>query len=289
MEYFDYAAPQTLNEALSLLANAGDGGRVLAGGTDLIVMMRGGRRHAKLVVDGKAIPELQQLSLNGGLTIGAATSARRIWENEAIGKAFPAIVDSATIIGGVAIQGRASIGGNLCNAAPSADSIPTLIVLGATANLATSKGTRQVAAEDFCTAPGRTVVEPGEMLINISIPAQAAKSGAAYLRFTPRNEMDIAVAGVGASVTLSPDGQTIQSARIALASVGPTPIFAKEAGDVLAGKSATDESLQQAAQAAQAAARPITDMRGTIDQRKHLVGVLTVRALKIAIDRAKGN
>ncbi|HZP26879.1 MAG TPA: xanthine dehydrogenase family protein subunit M [Dehalococcoidia bacterium] len=289
MEYFDYAAPQTLNEALSLLANAGDSGRVLAGGTDLIVMMRGGRRHAKLVVDGKAIPELQQLSLNGGLTLGAATSCRRIWENDAISRAYPAITDAASIIGGIAIQGRASIGGNLCNAAPSADSIPALIALGATANVASSKGTRQVAVEEFCTAPGQTVLQPGELLISISIPKQPAKSGAAYIRFTPRNEMDIAVAGVGASVVLAPDGQTIQSARIALAAVGPTPIFAKEAGDLLAGKPATDENLQQAAEAARAAARPITDMRGTIDQRKHLVGVLTVRTLKKAIERAKGN
>ncbi len=289
MENFDYAAPATLNEALSLLAQGGESARVLAGGTDLIVMMRGGRRKPKLVVDGKGIPELEAIALNGGLSLGAAVSCRRLWENPDIVRAYPAIIDSATIIGGVQIQGRASIGGNLCNAAPSADSIPTLIALGATALVASAAGNREVAAEDFCVAPGRTVLQPGEILVALKIPAQAPNSGAAYLRFTPRNEMDIAIAGVGAAVVLSQDKQTIQSARIALAAVGPTPIFAREAGAALAGRDTSDQSLQLAAEAARAAASPITDMRGTIDQRRHLVGVLTMRALRKAIERAKGN
>ncbi|HXG37039.1 MAG TPA: xanthine dehydrogenase family protein subunit M [Dehalococcoidia bacterium] len=290
MQYFDYAAPQSLGEALSLMASAGENGRVLAGGTDLIVMMRAGRRRPTFVLDGKQVPELQELSLNGGLTLGAAVSCRRIWENSDVSRAFPALIDSASIIGGVQIQGRASVGGNLCNAAPSADCIPTLIALGATCSIASSSGNREVAAEDFCVAPGQTVLRPGEILVNMKIPAQSPNSGAAYLRFTPRNEMDIAIAGVGASVVLEADRETIKSARIALSAVGPTPIFASDAGQLLAGKSASDESaLMAAAEAAREASRPITDMRGTIDQRKHLVGVLTVRALKKAIERAKGS
>lgn len=288
MHSFDYAAPSTLKEAVSLLAGAGGAGRVLAGGTDLLINMRVGRRTPALVVDAKGVAELATYKLNGGLTIGAAVSCRTIYENEAVARAYPALIDSATLIGGIQVQGRASIGGNLCNAAPSADSIPTLIALGAVARVQGPGGTRELPVESFCTAPGQTALKADEILVSIHIPGVARNSGAQYLRFIPRNEMDIAIAGSGVSVTLDAAGKTFTAARIALASVGPTPIFAKDAGDALVGKPVNDDSIAQAAEAAAAAARPITDMRGTIEQRRHLCKVLTARALRGAVARAKG-
>jgi carbon-monoxide dehydrogenase medium subunit len=289
MHSFEYAAPTSLGEAVTLLAGARGNARVLAGGTDLIVNMRVGRRKPGLVVDGKHIPELNELSLTAaGLTLGAAVSCRRAYEHAEVARRYPALVDSMSLIGSVHIQGRATVGGNLCNAAPSGDAIPTLIALGAVARVLGPNGTREVAAEDVCVAPGKTSLADDELLVSVFIPAPAANSGAFYLRFIPRNEMDIAIAGVGASVVLDAAKQSFVSARIALAAVGPTPIFAREAGTLLAGKPINEDSIQLAADAAQAVARPITDMRGTIEQRKHLVKVLTARALRGAVERAKG-
>ncbi len=289
MHSFDYAAPTSLGEALTLLAGARGNARVLAGGTDLIVNMRVGRRKPGLVVDGKRIPELNELSLTAdGLTLGAAVSCRRAYEHAEVAKRYPALVDSMSLIGSVHIQGRATVGGNLCNAAPSGDSIPTLIALGAVARVLGPNGTREVPVEEFCVAPGKTCLADDELLVSVFIPAPTANSGAHYLRFIPRNEMDIAIAGAGVSVVLDAAKQNFVSARIALASVGPTPIFAREAGALLAGKPISEDSIQLAADSAQAVARPITDMRGTIEQRKHLVKVLTARALRGAIERAKG-
>lgn len=289
MHSFSYAAPTSLGEALTLLAGAQGNARVLAGGTDLIVNMRVGRRKPGLVVDGKRIPELNELSLNAnGLTLGAAVSCRRAYEHAEVAKRYPALVDSMSLIGSVHIQGRATVGGNLCNAAPSGDAIPTLIALGAVGRVLGPNGTREVPVEEFCMAPGKTCLADDELLVSVFIPAPTANSGAHYLRFIPRNEMDIAIAGAGVSVVLDAAKQSFVSARIALASVGPTPIFAREAGALLAGKPINEDSIQLAAESAQAVAKPITDMRGTIEQRKHLVKVLTARALRGAIERAKG-
>lgn len=287
MKAFDYTAPTSLQDALGQLGN---GARAFAGGTDVLVQMRAGRLKPDRLVDIKRVPELNELRYGAstGLTIGAAVPCYRIYENADIQKAYPGIVDAASIIGGIGIQGRATLGGNLCNASPSGDSIPVLIALGATANIAGPTGTRSVPIEQFCTAPGRNVLASGELLVSISVPASPAHRGAHYQRFIPRYEMDIAVVGVGAAVQLSANGQTIQSARVALAAVAPTPLFVPEAGAALKGKPATDESLAAAAEAAQRAAKPISDMRGTAAQRRHLVGVLTRRVLQGAIARARG-
>lgn len=287
MKWFDYASPHSVREAIDLLAAHGDRARIVAGGTDLIVQLRGGRRELDLVVDGKNIAELNEITYDpvSGLTLGAAVPCYKVYGNMAVSRAYPGLIDSASLIGGTQIQGRASLGGNLCNAAPSGDSIPVLIALGATANVAGPNGTRTIAVEEFCTGPGQSSLQAGEMLISIHLPPPEPNSGARYIRFIPRNEMDIAVVGAGVSVTLN--NGVIESARIALSSVAPTPLFVKAAGDSLAGKPATDESIQEAAQIAEEAATPITDMRGTIEYRKHLCNVLTRRALNTAIERAK--
>lgn len=285
MKWFDYSAPRTLGEAVELMT-LHPRARALAGGTDLIVQMRSGRKETDLIVDMKRIPEMNALTLDAtGLTLGAAVPCVRICEDAAVSKAFPSLAEVAALIGGTQIQGRAAIGGNLCNAAPSADAIPLLIALGAQARVIGPAGARTIAVENFCSAPGKNVLAEGELLVSLHIPARGAHSAARYLRFIPRNEMDIAVAGVGVAIEM--DNGTIRSARIALASVAPTPLYVAAAGAALAGQPATAESIGKAAQLASDAAKPITDMRGTADYRRHLCAVLTRRALESAIARAK--
>jgi carbon-monoxide dehydrogenase medium subunit len=290
LDWIDFAAPKTLSEAVELMASKGDRAKPIAGGTDILVQLRGGRYSADLVVDVKDIPELNELSYDSqrGLVVGAAVPCFRIYRDQAANSNYPGLIDAAALIGGIQIQGRASIGGNLCNAAPSGDSIPPVIVLNGVCNIAGPNGNRQVPAEDFCTGPGQSVLQPGELLVSVSLPPPQAHSGANYLRFIPRNEMDIAVAGVGTSVVLDSSGQNFVSARIALASVAPTPVLARDAGDSLAGKPVSEATIQEASEKAMADAKPINDMRGTIRQRTHLVGVLTRRTLNNAIQRARG-
>ncbi|MDE0504485.1 MAG: xanthine dehydrogenase family protein subunit M [Candidatus Poribacteria bacterium] len=290
MRAFEYTSPKTVSAAADLLAEKGDQARVLAGGTDLIVQVREGKRHLERIVDIKDIPEANVLTCDAqaGLHLGSAVPCYKIYGDKAIASAYPALADSTHIIGGTAIQGRAAVGGNLCNASPAADTIPALIVLEGICVIAGTNGTREVPVERFCTGPGTTVLENGEFLESLKIPAPKSHSSSFYLRFIPRNEMDIAVVGAGASVVLDDAKESIVSARIALAAVAPTPPFAEEASALLAGRSASDESaIEEAAEAAKAIARPISDMRGSAEQRVHLVGVLTKRALNGAIQRVK--
>jgi CO/xanthine dehydrogenase FAD-binding subunit len=283
---FDYAAPQSIGEAARLLSS-GARALLLAGGTDLLVQLRSGRKIADLVIDLKRISELNEIRYDAahGLILGAAVPCYRVYRDPAVAGAYPALAEVAALIGGIQIQGRASIGGNLCNAAPSADAVPILIALRATCRVAGPAGMREIAAEDFCTSPGRNALQPGELLVSLHLPPPDPGSGARYLRFIPRNEMDIAVAGAGVSVTL--DNGAIRAARIALSSVAPTPLFVREAGEWLAGKPANADSIHAAAEMAKAAAKPITDMRGTADYRKHLCAVLTRRALEFAVENAR--
>jgi len=289
LQALDYVAPNNVDEAISALADGGDRARPLSGGTDLIAQLQEGRLGLDTIVDLKRIPELMAISVSSdSLTIGASVSCHTINSNQSVRDAYPALIDSTHLIGGTQIQGRASLGGNLCNSSPAADSIPNLIAHSVTCHIAGPNGRRSVAVEDFCTAPGRNVLGNGEFLVALEFPTPPANFGAAYLRFIPRNEMDIAVVGAGASVVLSDDKNTIQSARVSLGAVAPTPLFVQEAGDALAGQPVSEETLATAAELAKDAARPISDMRGTIPQRKHLSAILTQRALRIAIDRARG-
>jgi carbon-monoxide dehydrogenase medium subunit len=240
-------------------------------------------------VDVKNIPELNELSYDSrqGLRLGAAVPCYRIYENAEIARAYPGLIDAASLIGGIQIQSRASLGGNLCNASPAADSIPALIVHETICTIAGPKGARSLPVEKFCTAPGRTVLERGEFLVSLKLPAPRPHFGANYLRFIPRNEMDIAVVGVGAALTLDDSGQRCTAARIALAAVAPTPLLATDAAAELVDGAISEAHIEKAAALARAAARPISDMRGDADYRRHLVGVLTKRAIHAALARAK--
>ena len=290
MKDFDYSAPVSVEEATTLLAKHGDQARMLAGGTDIIVQLREGLRDAEMVIDIKKIPELMAIdySAESGLTLGAGVPCYQVYENEEVSAAYPALADSTRIIGGWQIQTRASVGGNLCNSSPAADTIPALISLAASCRIAGPDGERDVAVVDFCTGPGQNVLEAGELLVSIQLPPSAAHSGSAYERFIPRNEMDIAVAGAGSWVQLDESGSTIQEARISLAAVGPTPLVAQQAADSLAGQEASEENLAAAGDLAREVASPINDMRGTIEYRVHLVGVLVKRTLARAVARARG-
>ena len=287
---FTYLAPRSLAEAVQLVTEYGSRARALAGGTDLLVQLRAGLVEADAVIDLKHVPELTALAYtpDDGLTVGAATPCYRVYQDPAVVQFYPGLVDAASLIGSIQIQGRASVGGNLCNASPSGDTIPALIAEEGVCRIVGPAGERTLPVEAFCLAPRRNALQPGELLVALRFPPPRARTGTYYVRFIPRNEMDIAVAGVGASVTLAEDGETVQAARIALAAVGPTPLVAREASEGLTGQPASEASFQAAGEAAQAAARPITDMRGTIEQRRQLVRVLTVRALRQATERARG-
>lgn len=290
MKDFEYAAVSSVDEAVSLLSARGPQAKILAGGTDILVQLREGLREAELVLDVKKIPELGDYSFTpaGGLRLGAAVPCYRIYGDARIAQTYPALADAARIIGGWQIQSRATIGGNLCNSSPAADSIPALIAYGVTCHIAGPQGTRTVPVEQFCTAPGRNVLARGEFLVALEFPAQKPKSGAHYQRFIPRNEMDIAVVGAGAWLQLDSAGKNVEAARIGLGAVAPTPLLAAEAGAWLAGKPATAESFAQAGELAKKVAKPISDMRGPAEYRVHLVGVLTRRTLAKAAERALG-
>ena len=288
MQDLRYAKVSTVDDAVAALQAGGSTARVLAGGTDVIVQARARTRAIDMLIDIKGIDEVLQVAFDadGGLTIGAAAPCYRIYGDADVREHYPALIDCSTLIGGTGVQGRASLGGNLCNSSPSGDSIPAMIVLEGRAEIAGPNGRRTVPVEDFCTGPGRNVLEPGELLVSIHFPAPAPNSGAAFLRFIPRNEMDIAV--VNAATQLRFDGDTVSWALVSLGATAPTPLFVTAAGEALVGAALSDETIAAAAAASKAAASPIDDMRGSIKQRKHLSAVYTQRTIAIAAERARG-
>ncbi|MBI3326502.1 MAG: xanthine dehydrogenase family protein subunit M [Nitrospinae bacterium] len=285
MRDFEFVAARTLGEAIDALARANGGGRALAGGTDLIAQIKEGRRSPSVVVDIKGIPELNVLecSAEKGLRLGAAVTCSTIVEHPLIQQLYPMLVYACGLVGSVQIQNRAGVGGNFCNAAPSADTAPPVICLGTACVIAGPKGRREVAAEEFFKGPGQSVLEPHEVLVEFVVPPPAPNSAGQYLRFIPREEMDIAVAGVGSFVVLDAEHRTIQETRICLCAVAPTPVHAKAAEDFLRGKPVSEGALKEASRLAVEAAKPINDVRGSIEYRKHLVNVLTQRTLHGAL------
>jgi CO/xanthine dehydrogenase FAD-binding subunit len=280
-----YEAPRSLLEALQLLG--GDAGAaIIAGGTDLLVQFRAGLRQPTAFVDIKRIPELTTIALdNRGLHIGAATPAVEICEHADARRLWPGLIEAVHLIGSTQIQGRSTVGGNLCNGSPAADSVCPLIVNQARAVIAGPAGEREVAVEDFIVGPGKTVLRPGELLVALRLPRPSPRTADAYLRLIPRSEMDIAVAGAAVSLTLDAQG-ACTAARVAIAAVAPTPLLVPEAGRALVGSHLDDTALTRAAAAASAAARPIDDKRGTAAYRRTVVGVLVRRAAAIAAGRA---
>lgn len=281
IDAFDFKTPVLLSEALSLLARDGETTRILAGGTDFILQMKHGLVHPSLVIDIKKVPELNALewSEHNGLHIGAAVPLNRILTFKELKEKFGILFQACSLIGSLQIKNRATIGGNICNAAPSADSAPALLCLNASVRLDSAGGTRSLPLEEFFLAPGKTAASKNELMVEITIPNPPDHSAGCYMRHTTREEMDIAVAGVGSFIVLSPDNR-LQEVRIALGAVAPTPLRARQAEAVLEGKAVTAELIEGAATAAASEAAPISDLRGSAEFRRELVRVLTRRTLK---------
>jgi aerobic carbon-monoxide dehydrogenase medium subunit len=286
MQTTRYEAPGTIAGALSVIA-AHPGAMILAGGTDLLVQYQAGLRTPSAFVDVKRIPELVQITADdSGVTIGAAAAAADICEHPRVMEWFPGLIEGVRLIGSTQIQGRSSIGGNLCNGSPAADSTCALIVDRALLTIAGPGGERQLPVEQFVVAPDRTALAPGELLVSIRVPRPAVRTGDAYQRLIPRSEMDIAVASAGVSVTLDARG-VCTAARVAIGAVAPTVLLVESAAAALIGSTLDAAALQAAGAAASAAARPIDDKRGTVAYRRTVTGVLTRRVAAIAASRAK--
>ncbi|WP_420566080.1 FAD binding domain-containing protein [Thalassobaculum sp.] len=281
-----YLAPQTLDDAIAQYAAAEGAARILAGGTDLLVQMRSGMLKPGTIVDVKKIPELTaiQKTADGGFKIGAAVAGAKLEEDPDFGKAWPGVLEALNLIGSTQIQGRASMGGNLCNGSPAGDSVPALVAAGAVATIKGPNGTRELAVEKVPAGPGKTNLKPGEILVSFTFPTRPKGSSDAYLRMIPRTEMDIAVVGVGVSLTL--EGGTCTAARVGLGAVAPTVLLVEDAAKALIGSKLDDAAIEKAAAACSAACNPIDDKRGTIAYRTKVAGVLLKRTTAIAAERA---
>ena len=286
---YAYLAPTSAADALAALSQAASAGtrtQMLAGGTDVLVQMRSTDKGPRTFVDVKHIAEANELRIDADeVFVGAAIASAELNENAELKSILPGLIESADLIGSTQIQGRATIGGNLCNSSPAGDTIPALIACGAVCVIASPDGNREVPTEDFVTGVGTNVLQPTEFLVGFKIPRPKGKTADAYLRFIPRTEMDIAVCGAGVALTLDDSG-TCTAARVAIGAVAITALPVPDAAAALIGTKVDDAALAAAAAASSALAKPITDKRGTVEYRKKVVGVLTKRAGAIARDRA---
>ncbi len=289
MSEMRFEQPKTAEAASALLASTQGLAKVLSGGTDLLIHMRNGNIKPELVLDVKAIAEMNTIAVeNGGYRFGAAVSCMQLLENEAFAKTWPGVIDGANLVGSIQVRGRATVAGNLCNASPAADTVPAMIAAGAIASVVGPTGRREVPVEQIPAGPGKTTLAKGELIVSFFLPKRPAHSGDAYLRFTPRSEMDIAVVGVGLNLTLDDKG-VCTAARVSLGAVAERALLVPEAAAALIGTKVDEAALAKLSAAASAAARPIDDKRGTKEFRIKIAGVLARRAAEKALARAKGN
>jgi carbon-monoxide dehydrogenase medium subunit len=282
---FELALPRSVDEALRVLSDRGPDAKLLAGGTDLLPQMKNGLLKPACVIDLSGVASARTLQSDArGLRIGAAVAARTLERDATARATYTSLAESGALVGSVQIRNLATLGGNLCNAAPSADMAPPLLALDAEAVIVGPKGERRVPFTDFFVGVRRTVLAADEILLEIVVPAPGSHSGGNYLRHTPRRELDIAVVGVASQLTLS--NGVCSKARIALAAVAPVPLRARAAEQALEGKPVTAEAIERAAELALGVAKPISDQRGSADYRRHLVRVLTRRTLRTALARA---
>lgn len=289
MSELRYEAPATVEAAVALLAGGDRGARIFSGGTDLLVQIREQLLEPTLLVDIKKIAETRAIVVGvDEIRIGAAVTGAELGEHQELKSMWPGVVEAVELIGSAQVQGRASVGGNLCNGSPAADSVPALIAAAARLRIAGPGGGREVAVENFLTGPGENSLTAGEFVVEIILAKPPPRAGDAYLRFIPRTEMDIAVVGAGVALSLNPDG-ACAAVRLALGAVAPTARLVEAAADILVGKRLDETTLQALAGAAGAACKPIDDKRGTIEFRTKVAGVLARRVTLAAWQRAESN
>lgn len=283
-----YEIPATAQEAANLLANEPGVARVLSGGTDVLVQLKAGMIEPDLIVDIKNLDQIKDITPErGGYRIGAAVSGATLGEHEGVAALWPGVVEAFELIGSTQVQGRATMAGNLCNGSPAADSVPAMIAANATVRIAGPDGVRDCLVQDIPVSPGRTALAKAEIITSIFLPARPERAADAYLRFTPRTEMDIAVASAAVNLELDADG-TCRSARIALGAIAPTVLLVDAASKCIIGTKLDAASLEAMSDACSAACDPIDDKRGTVEFRTRIVGVLARRAALIAYNRAGG-
>jgi CO/xanthine dehydrogenase FAD-binding subunit len=284
-----YEAPESLEGAVALLAGAKGEARVLAGGTDLLVQMRADVVDPDLIVDIKRIPETRAVTEEkGGWRIGAAVTGAELKEHPRLKKVWPGVIEAANLIGSTQVQGRATLGGNLCNGSPAADSVPALIAAGAVASLVGPGGRRDLPVEDVMLGPRKLALQKGEIVASFLLPPRPPRSSDAYLRFIPRTEMDIAVVGAGVSLSLDANS-VITAARVSLGAVAARVLLVPEAAQAIIGSRLDKPAQDRLEAAARAACRPIDDKRGTTEFRIDVAAVLARRSALIALDRARSN
>ena len=282
-----YEAPESLDSAVALLAGARGDARVLAGGTDLLVQMRADVVEPEIIVDIKKISETRTITEEkGGWRIGAAVTGAELKEHPRLKQVWPGVVEAANLIGSTQIQGRATLGGNLCNGSPAADSVPALIAAGAVATVAGPKGRRDVPVEDVMIGPRKLSLTKGEFVVSFLLPPRGKGASDAYLRFIPRTEMDIAVVGAGVSLGVDGGGR-VTAARVSLGAVAEKVLLVPAAAQAIVGSTLDGPAQERLEAAARAACRPIDDKRGTVQFRTEVAGVLARRAALIALSRAR--
>ena len=282
-----YEAPTTIDQVVALLYSSGNTSRVLAGGTDLLVQLRSGMVEPELIVDIKKITEVRSIQQeNGRFRVGAAVTGAELGEQGDLKAAWPGVVEAAELIGSTQIQGRASLGGNLCNASPAADAVPALVAAGAVCTIAGPNGRRELPVEAVCTGPGQTSLELGEFVVSFLFPIPKPRSGDAYLRFIPRTEMDIAVVGVGVHLTLDAEDACVD-ARVAVCAVAPTVLLVPDAASALVGTMVDNVAIEKMIAAVRNSCDPIDDKRGTVVYRTQVAGVLAGRVCRIALQRTR--
>ena len=279
-EPFEFYQPATLAEASRLLKENGPGGRFLAGGTDLVIAMKEKGLLPKYIVDLKRVPDLSGIRENGDgtITIGALTTMYAIETSPVITKKHPFLAQSAAEVGSIQIRNRATVGGNMANATPSADVAPSLIALGATAKIASAEGERTLPLEQFFRGPGQNAMNPDEILTEITIPKTSPQLVGEYIKFSPRDMMDLAYIGVAVAYNLGND-KRCTGVRIVLGAVAPTPLRAKNSEALLEGKMLSEETATQVGDEAARESKPISDVRSSADYRRAMVGVMTKRAI----------
>ncbi|MEW6376944.1 MAG: xanthine dehydrogenase family protein subunit M [Thermodesulfobacteriota bacterium] len=309
MKKFDYLKPKTIEEALSLLNQYGEKAKLIAGGTDVIVMTKQKTMAPDVLISLRGIPELEQIQNNGTLRIGPMVTHRAIEKSELIRKEFSAFADAVDVLGSVQIRNVATIGGNLCTAAPSADTVAPLLVLDAQLKVKAVKSERTIPIDQFFTGPGETVLKPDEILIEISIPKPLPNTGSAYWKLQRRQALDLPILGVAVLISLdkatvtctdllcttSPistilhaleeDELICKEIRIALGVAAPTPIRAKKAENLLRGKKISDELLEEVAETSAKEAQPRDSIRGEAWYRRDMIKVLVKRMAMKSMER----